>query len=224
MLRVKRAGRLGDNLLSRMKIRLWMVAMAVTGLLASSAVAQNGPDLVDLVVQWASGRYRSPVHCEVDGKLRLGVRRVTLEPEQMPGRPPTLEVKFTDLHADDAVRCVDSKGKSLPNLAGGVELRLPGRPHPETASRDFRQTLKRKKGFDFDIVQGRIKIEPVGLPESPPQLVDFRGGKARIALIYPATDEARELQNFKSQRKFLVSLEAPSGETLQIPIFEPPGR
>lgn len=201
-----------------------MLTLFLPGLLAGSATAQSGTDLVDLVVQWSSGRFRSPVHCEVDGVLKLGVRRVTIEPLMIPGRPPNLVVRFIDLHPGEASRCVDSKGQPNPNLSGSLQLRLPGRAHPETAVRDFRQTLKRKKGFEFAIVEGIVKIEPVGRPEQPPRLVDFRGGEARIGLIYPATDEARELKSFKSQRKFVVSLKAPSGETLHMPLFEPTAR
>ena len=188
------------------------------------AAAQQGPDLSDLVVSWASGSWRSPINCEFEGTLRRGVRRIVIEPNLIPGRPAGLKLRFVDLHPGEATRCIDLRGKAQPNLLGGVKARLPGRPHPETARRDFRQTLKRKKGFELDIIEGTIKVEAVGSDAAEYERLDFSGGTLRISVVYPATDEARELASFNSDRKFILTLKTKSGETIQLPVFTPEAR
>lgn len=204
-------------------IRLISLGLLVTPLLFCSApaLAQSSPDLPDLIAGWAGGSLRSPVSCDIDGKLTRGVRRVILEPVRSPGRSTELRVKFIDLHVDGATRCVDSRGQAVPNVVGTVLARHPGRPHPETAQRDFRNALKRKKGFELEVVDSRVKIRPLDGASSAAEEVDFRRGKLDLSLIYPATDPARELAPFKSQRKFLLTLKAPSGEVLSLPLFDP---
>ena len=191
---------------------------------ASLARAQQGPDLADLVVGWASGSMRSPISCEIDGRLRQGVRRVIIEPEPRRGRASDMRLRFIDLHPGDATRCVDTKGTSLPNLIGSIRARYPGRPHPETAKRDFREALKRKKGFELDVIEGSLKLEPVGPGAEAARKVDFARGKLVLSRVYPATDPYRELAPFKSERKFLLTLKAPSGEVLVLPVFDPAAR
>ena len=171
---------------------------------AVPAFAQSGASLPDLIAGWAGGSLRSPVSCEIDGELRRGVRRVIIEPVVSPGRRTDLSVKFVDLHVDEATRCVDSLGQSLPNVVGTVLTRHPGRPHPETAQRDFRNALKRKKGFALDVVEGSLKITPVGPSVQLEKPVDFRRGTLDLSLIYPATDAARELAPFHCSNGDLV--------------------
>jgi hypothetical protein len=199
-------------------------AFLASASLAEPARAQQGPDLADLVVGWASGSLRSPISCEIDGTLRQGVRRVIIEPEPIRGRAADLRMRFIDLHPGDATRCVDTIGRPLPNLIGGVRARYPGRPHPETAKRDFREALKRKKGFELDVIEGTVQFEPVGAEAGEARLVDFTRGKLVISRVYPATDPSRELAPFKSGRKFLLTLKAPSGEALTLPVFDPAAR
>ena len=203
-----------------------MIALAVLAstVLAEPGRAQQGPDLADLVVGWVSGSWRSPISCEIDGTLRQGVRRVIIEPQPVRGRAADLRMRFIDLHPGEATRCVDTRGTSLPNLIGGVRARYPGRPHPETAKRDFREALKRKKGFELDVVEGSVRFESVGPGAEEARLVDFARGKLVISRVYPATDPARELAPFKSGRKFLLTLKAPSGEVLVLPVFDPAAR
>ena len=207
-------------------IRILSLALLLVPILLhfEPAHAQSVRGLSDLIAGWASGSLRSPVSCEIDGKLRRGVRRVIIEPVVQPGRPSELRVKFVDLHVDGATRCVDSLGRALPNVVGTVRARYPGTPHPETAKRDFREAMKRKKGFQLDVKEGLLKIMPVGSGAGTDDTVDFKQGKLEISLIYPATDPARELAPFKSGRKLLLTLEAPSGERLSLPLFDPAAR
>lgn len=193
-------------------------------LLSLTAHAQSVRGLSDLIAGWASGSLRSPVSCEIDGKMRRGVRRVIIEPVVQPGRPSELRVKFVDLHVGGATRCVDSLGRALPNVVGTVLARYPGRPHPETAKRDFREAMKRKKGFQLDVKEGLLKIVPVGSAAGPGDTVDFKQGELEISLVYPATDAARELAPFQSGRKMVLTLQSPSGEKLSLPLFDPAAR
>lgn len=186
---------------------------------ARGGLAQSPPDLNALVVDWASGRYASPVMCEIGGELVRGIRRVILRPRHTLGRPLRLAVHFIDMRPDGATRCVNATGARQPNALGKLLLQLPGMPHPETAKRDFKRTLKREKGFDLDVAEGILKLQEVAEPPVEPRLVDFRGGKARVALVMPATDAARELGAFDSPSKLLLSVQSPDGEKLVLPLF-----
>jgi len=196
----------------------WVCAITVSGL-ASTAAAQTPPDLNALVVNWAMGQYASPIFCEIDGQLIRGVRRVLLKPHQTFGRPVNLEVHFIDLQPDEATRCVNSIGKEQPNILGKVRLQIPGKPHPETAKRDFKRRLKRDKSFELEIVDGRLKLQNVAIPSPPATVENFRGGQASLGPAMPATDAARELSLFKSQRKMLLTLKSPGGTLIELPLF-----
>ena len=96
---------------------------------------------------------------------------------------------------------------------------MPGKPHPETAARDFKRQLKREKIFQLDIVEGRLKLQAIGLRPQDPRVEPFRGGQATLGPVMPATDAARELAMFKSQQKILLRLESTSGTVLELPLF-----
>ena len=187
--------------------------------LVSTAFAQTPPDLNALVVNWAMGQYASPIFCEIDGELIRGVRRVLLKPHQTFGRPVNLEVHFIDLQPDEATRCVNSMGQKQPNILGKLRLQIPGKPHPETAKRDFKRRLKRDKAFDLEIVEGRLKLQEVAIPTPPATVENFRGGQATLGPAMPATDAARELALFKSQRKMILTLKSSSGTLIELPLF-----
>jgi hypothetical protein len=173
--------------------------LVIAALLPTASTAQTGPDVNALVVR--------------------GIRRVILRPQQTLGRAPTLSVQFIDMRPETATRCVDSRGTSQPNALGRVELRLPGIPHPETASRDFKRALQRDKGFDLEVTEGFLKLQTVAAPPVEPRVVDFRGGHAALRRVLPATDADRELRAFDSPRKLLLVIEAPGGERLELPLF-----
>jgi hypothetical protein len=109
-------------------------------------------------------------------------------------------------------------------LIGSVRARYPGRPHPETAKRDFREALKRNKGFELEVIEGSLRFEPVGPEAGEARRVDFTRGKLLLSRVYPATDPSRELAPFKSGRKFLLTLKATSGEVVILPVFDPTAR
>ncbi len=192
--------------------------LVVATWLAGPAAAQS-PSMNDLVIDWAVGRYATPVMCEIDGELVRGIRRLILKPRQSLGRPTQLAVHFIDMRPGPATRCIDSTAVPQPNVLGKVLMQLPGTPHPETAMRDFKRGLSRDKGFTFNLAEGILKIQEVAVPTPDARLVDFRGGKASLRLVLPATDADRELSVFDSPRKLILSLESPGGERLEFPIF-----
>jgi len=186
---------------------------------ALPAPAQAPPDLNALIVDWATGRFASPVFCEIGGELVRGIRRVILRPRYTPGRPVSLAVHFIDMRPDEASRCVNSTGDPQPNALGKLLMRVPGTPHPETATRDFKRALKREKRFDLEVTEGVLKLQDVAVPPAAPRLVDFRGSTVRLAPVLPATDADRELAGFNSPRKLLLIVDGPDGERLVLPLF-----
>jgi len=201
-------------------IRPLLCALSALVLLAAApAAAQSPPDLNDLVIRWAAGRYASPVMCEIGGELVSGIRRVILRPQQTLGRPPRLTVQFVDMRPGEATRCVDARGAAQPNVLGKLLLELPGISHPETASRDFKRALQREKGFELQIGEGVLKLQDVRVPQPDPRIVDYRGGNAALRLVAPATDADRALAPFPSPRKLLLIVEAPGADRLELPLF-----
>ncbi|HKX46232.1 MAG TPA: hypothetical protein VJP77_05980 [Planctomycetota bacterium] len=196
---------------------VWLLAAALA--FASPAGAQGGPDLNTLVIDWASGRFASPVQCEMQGELVRGLRRVILRPHHTLGRPVRLAVHFVDMQPDGATRCVRATGTPLPNWQGKLLLQLSGKPHPETAQRDFERGLARDRGFGFEVTEGLLRRQDVAVPLPEPRLVDFRGGKASLHGVAPATDDERELAPFPSPRKLVLVVESPDGERIALPIF-----
>lgn len=184
------------------------------------ALGQSGPDVNDLVIQWATGRFASPVFCEMDGELVQGLRRVILRPRYTPNRRARLAVHFIDMRPEDATRCVNATGHDQPNVLGKLLLQVTGTPHPETAQRDFKRRLKRPEGFELDVTEGVLKVHDVTVPASEPRVVDFRGGKASLRRVFPATDADRELKAFPSPQKAILTIWSPDEKTrLELPLF-----
>ncbi len=129
---------------------LWL---ALAWPLLAFAQQPGPPTFHDLLATWAQGDFRAPLSCELDGELVRGVRRVSIYRDPDQGRRNELIVRFVDIKADAATRCVDDTGRDLPNILGKVVLRHPARPHPETAMRDFKRNLKRDRGLDLQIVR-----------------------------------------------------------------------
>jgi hypothetical protein len=203
-----------------MRVRTLLLILLLLGIVPPGpAAGQAGPDLNDLVVDWATGRYASPVMCEIDGELVRGVRRVILRPHHTLGRPTRLAVHFIDMKPGEATRCIDSTGAPQPNVQGKLLLAVPGIPHPETATRDFKRALQRDKGFSLEVTEGVLKLQDVAVPSPSPRLVDYRGGEASLRLVLPATDAARELAPFPSPRKLVLIVVSEGGPPLELPLF-----
>ncbi len=208
-------------------MRNWPFFAPALVLLASSvwtaaSIAQTGPSLDGLVAQWSAGSFRSPLMCELDGELVRGVRRVIIRSRAMPGNAPETSIEFVDVQAGEATRCLDATGVPVPNLSGRLELKRPGgHRHPETAKRDFKRALRQEKGFTYQIRSGVLAVQAVESPPAKPQLRDFQGGTLTLSLVYPATDAARALAEFRSGRKLLLTLESRDDREIILPLFDP---
>ena len=87
-----------------------VMAALFWGPLSGPAHGQSGPALDDLVAQWASGSFRSPLLCELEGELVRGVRRVLIRARPQPGRAPVIVAEFIDPDPGPATRCIDTTG------------------------------------------------------------------------------------------------------------------
>jgi hypothetical protein len=189
------------------------------GLLVACAAAAQ-PQVIDLnllALDWARGRYLSPVICETSGELTRGGRRLMITPGPRHARPPVARILFSDLEVPGATRCFDELGSEQPNVVGQLEFRHLGRSRPDSAERDLKAALRRDKGFDFHVARGTLRIQTVGEPEA--RAVDFRGGEVRLHAIAPGSDDARRLGDLVGLRKLLLELEAPDGTRLRLPLL-----
>ena len=188
---------------------------------AIAPLAHAGPGLDEIVAQWSQGSFRSPLMCELEGRLVRGVRRVLIRAQPMPGRPPQMSIEFIDIQPGTATRCIDATGSPVPNLVGKLQLKRPAHRHPETAKRDFKRMLGQDKGFSYSVSSGRLKIQPVASPPAKAVQESFEGGTVTLSLIFPATDAERALAEFRSERKLLLTLESPAGKRILLPLFDP---
>ena len=194
---------------------LFQGAIAILVLAPHPVPAQNA-DLNLLSLQWARGRYLSPVICEIDSKLVRGGRRITIMPGPRHARPRVNTLLFSDLDVPTATRCFDDLGLPQPNVKGRLHFRLPGHSRPDSARHDFEAALRRSQGFEFHISEGTLRIQVVGEVET--RDVDFRGGTARLTLVRDSTDDARLLRDLTGMRKLVLDVRAEDGTNLHLPI------
>jgi hypothetical protein len=196
----------------------WLAGAAGGLLLACAAAAQaRALDLNLLALDWARGRYLSPVICEADGALTRGGRRLLITPGPRHASPPVGRLLFSDLEVPDASRCFDELGRDQPNVLGHLDFRHPGRSRPDSAQRDFKAALRRDRGFDFHVADGVLRISSVGGDDA--REVDFRGGEVRLHAIPAGSDDARVLGDLAGLRKLLLVIEAPDGTRLRLPLL-----
>ncbi len=191
-------------------------------LAAPPAAAQSGPqpDLTDLALAWARGEYRAPLVCTLGGEPRRGLRRILITPESSARGRRADRIRFFDLQAEGASRCVNALGEPEPNLEGLLRITLQTPSRPDVATRDFKDALRRDRGFEFAILSGALRITPVGGQEAAGRTVDFSGGTARLVGIRAGTDAARILADFRSPRKLELTLRARSGEEVRLRLFQ----
>ena len=173
----------------------------------------------ELALDWAQGRFATPLICRFDGKPVRGLRRILILPGPAQVRPRVAKVVFVDLEVDDASRCFSELGGDTPNIIGSLQIRLPGNRRGDTVQRDFRAQLRRKRGFDFDIVAGGLKIRPVVQPMRAAAVRDFRGGRVSLHELEPGSDRGRLLAQFASPRKLLLELSARDGTKFSFPLY-----
>ena len=124
-----------------------------------------------------------------------------------------------DLEVEEASRCFVELAGNVPNVMGSVQIEFPAVRRSDTARRDFREALRRKRGFEFRIAEGGLKLQEVTQPPSPVRVVDFRGGSASLRTIEPGSDAARLLAPFESPRKMILEVSARDGTKLSFPLY-----
>ncbi len=202
-----------------------LVFLVVVMLLASAVASAQRPSnrpkslsLNDLAIDFAQGEYISPLVCKIDGRPMRGLRRVVIEPGPATARPPVARIRFVDLEPEDASRCFNELGQSEPNLIGSVDIRHSMTKIRDTVFRDLKAHMRRKKGFDFQIVSGELRVEEVRDGPDSSEILDFQGGAARIYLVRPGSDAARLLADFRGKRKLTLVLEDSAGHVFRLPL------
>ncbi len=175
--------------------------------------------VADMALDWSRGRFASPLICELEGELVRGIRRVLITPGPSYQRPRMNRIIFVDLEVDGASRCFVELAGDVPNVTGSVQIHLLSSRRSDTAQRDFRESLRRKRGFEFRIAAGGLKLQPVTQPPSPARGLDFSGGRATLRTMEPGSDESRLLSPFPSPRKLLLELSARDGTKLSFPLY-----
>lgn len=203
----------------------WSVML--TGLCAARLAFAQAPDatsLNHLVLSWIQGNYATPLVCKIDGAAKRGLRRIVVEPPDLRKPTPETIIRFIDLEAQDATRCFTEIGGESPNITGELVVRHAITKIRDTANRDFKLELKRKRGFDLDIVSGNLVFAKVGSGAQAPKRVDFRGGSFRIHILRRGTDALRLLQDLPSPRQVMLEFETRAGERHAFPasLSKPP--
>jgi len=195
-----------------------LLASAQPGLAQVIGPPRNAT-VADMALDWARGRFASPLICKLDGKPVRGIRRLMIAPGPSQASPRVDRIVFIDMEVDEATRCFTELSGEVPNVTGAIQIHLPTSRRSDTARRDFREALRRKSGFAFRISAGGLRIQPVTQPPSPARSVDFRGGSALLHTIEPGSDEARLLAPFESPRKLLLQLSATDGTKISFPLY-----
>lgn len=199
-----------------------MAAAVVLAFLAFASVpafSQPAPpaaSLNDFVIEWIQGNYATPLVCTFGGQPRRGLRRVLIEPRAREGRHREATVRFVDLEAQEASRCFTELSGVAPNITGALVVRHPIIRVRPTALRDFKSELKRKRGFELDIVTGTLDVTAVG-SDAAPESRPLRGGKLRIHILRQGDDGLRVLQDLPSPRKVRLEIESREGEVISFP-------
>ena len=197
-------------------VLLFGVALPGTGQIPGGA---REATVADMALDWSRGRFASPLICELEGELVRGIRRVLIAPGPSHQRPRVNRIIFVDLDVDKASRCFAELVGDVPNVTGSVQIYLATSRRSDTARRDFRESLRRKRGFEFRIAEGGLRLQPVTQPPSSARGVDFGGGRASLRTIAPGSDESRLLAPFPSPRKLLLELSARDGTKLLFPLY-----
>ena len=210
-----------------MRDLLRRIAPGALGLGAAATLAAAAPGasqapalrLSDLALKWSLGSFASPLICELEGRPVRGLRRIEITSGPVRIQPPVNRIRFVDLEVQDASRCFTELAGDTPNVTGSLHIRLPGSHTPDAAQREFRESLRRRRGFEFEISKGILQIQEVTRPAPAPRAVDFSRGRARLSELPDGSDAARLLAPFRSPRKLLLQLEARDGTTLSFSLY-----
>jgi hypothetical protein len=196
---------------------LLALALGAAGASAQLRPPGSEPDLNDLALAWARGRYGAPVVCEIDGSPRRVLRSLLIAPGPPDSYPPVDRIRFTEVENSHVTRCFGEAGGDQPNLAGELDITLPGRSRPDTAGHDFEQELRQHGGFVFQVRSGRLRVSPWS-GGGDPRDVDFAGGEATFRAVERGSDAARVLQEFEGRPLRVLELKARDGTVFRFPM------
>jgi hypothetical protein len=194
--------------------------LAFLSLPALPAWGQSPPriSMNDLTLSWLIGDYVGTVVCRIDGKPVRGVRRVKIEPGPRDRRPPIALIHLIDFEIEEASRCFSELGATVPNLVGSLEIRHGVTKPRSTVQRDFKAELRREKGFEYRIVEGKVTMEEAREGENRKVTINFRGGSARAYLVRRGTDSSRLLSDLPGTRKITLELISAEGRAFILPL------
>lgn len=190
----------------------------------SSGMPGSPVDLNLLALDWARGQFRAPMVCQVDGAPRQVLRPVLIAPGTLGVAPPQNRIQFPDSEAPGVTRCTSETGTPERRVGGTLHITIRGRSRPDTVQRDFDATMRRDRGFEYEIVSGRLRIGTFGEPDAPLREVDFTGGKASFRLVESGSDAERILADFPGRQGYTLEVSAPEGERLVFHIVRIAGR
>ncbi len=182
----------------------------VLGVAGPAAAA--GTTLVDLALDWAHGEYIAPMICQQStGPARVG-RRLMIKPAPRPTHRPMNRLVFFPIGVEGADRCKSELGGFEPDIQGALTFAFNAHAHPDLARAEFARALRMDRGFDFEVLKGRLRLSsPDG---APAREVDFAGGRAEFLRVERGSDPARILAEFGERPKRTLALEAKDGTRL----------
>ncbi len=179
------------------------------------------PTLAHLALMWASGDFRGPLICEIDGDPRRGSRRIEIRPQRRRAYRPQDEVVFHPL--PEGARCRNELGGPAPQIEGTLRIGLDAHARPDTARRDFQEALRRDGGFAFEVTAGTLTIRDAG--EAEPRTLRLRGANAHLRQLRRGSAGGQLLAEYRDLPKRELRIEARDGTELVFHLVQlPPSR
>lgn len=203
----------------RLASLLLFASLALAPALAT-AQARSGPDAVDLALAWSRGAFASSVVCRFGERAERGLRRVLIAKGPRTSEQRVNRVQFFDLEATGSNGCLDELGAEEPNVIGAIYVTHKSRrPHSDTPERDLKQDLERGP-LEYEIVSGRLRVGSASQPPDALRDVDFGGGKLRIGMIEPNSDDARRIADLAGMRQLRLEAVAEDDTRIVLPLVE----
>lgn len=196
----------------------WIGAIAW---MAAAATAQPVPGGVSsLAVAWSRGEYRAPMICEIDGRPARALRRVVMQPGPPRGARLTGKLILVDLEAPPGTRCYGETGDDQPNLIGTLRFVMDGRTGSDTANHDFDEILRRKGGFQFDVIGGVLRVGPAAASGDDLETVALGGSELWMEQVKRGSDAFRRLAEFPERIKRVLVLTLADGRSWRFELVE----
>ena len=160
--------------------------------------------------------------CEIGGRPARALRRVVVQPGPPRGERLTGKLTFFDLEAPPGTRCYGETGDDQPNLMGTLRFLLDGRTGTDTANHDFDEILRRKGGFQFDVIGGGLRVGPAEASGDELETVVLGQSELWMEHVKRGSDAFRRLAEFPSQTKRVLVLTLADGRSWRFELVEWP--